>query len=378
MLKDPVCGMDVKEDAPLHHEHEGRTYRFCSEGCLEKFKQDPGRYLSDEKPDEPPADPEAIYTCPMHPEVRQKGPGDCPKCGMALEPEAPTGTDDAQDDAETRDMLRRFWVSVAFAAAVLGVAMGDMLPGRPVSSLIGSAWRHWVELLLATPVCLYGAWPFYVRAVRSIRTLNLNMFTLIGLGVTVAYGYSLVVVVAPDLFPDSLRDAEGNLGVYFEAAATIVALILLGQVLEGRARRKTGSAIRKLLDLAPKKARRIEEDGSETDIDLADLEKGDRVRVRPGEKIPADGVVVEGSSAVDKSMVSGESMPESVSESDEVVGGTVNTTGSLIVEITKTGSETLLSRMVAMVAEAQRSRAPIQKLADRVAAVFVPAVVAVA
>ena len=354
---------------------------------------------------------EAIYTCPMHPEVQQEGPGSCPKCGMALEPEVPTAaaatqwtcpmhpeivrdepgscpicgmalepvTPSAQEaeDPEYRDMLRRFVIAAPLAGLVLIVAMGDMLPSRPISSVLSAGGRSWLELALATPVCLWAAWPFFERAWASIVHRSLNMFTLIGLGVAVSYIYSVVAVLVPGVFPQSFRH-HGQVAVYFEAAAVIVALVLLGQVLELRARSRTGSAIRKLLGLAPTTARRVEADGSEHDVPLQKVHVGDRLRVRPGEKVPVDGVVLQGRSHVDESMVTGEPVPVSKEAGDSIVGATINGNGTLLIEARKVGSDTLLSRIVAMVAQAQRSRAPIQRLADVVASYFVPAVVGTA
>ena len=380
--KDPVCGMDVREDSPHHLVHAGEPVRFCSAGCLQRFAADPARFLDEQSahagaalalaPDAQAAS-HAEYTCPMHPEVRQLGPGACPECGMALEPVAPSG--DAEDDGELRDMTRRFRVATPLAGGVLLLAMGDMLPGQPISALMSSQTRIYAELALATPVCLWAAWPFHVRFVRSLRTLRLNMFTLIGLGVAVAFTYSLFAALAPGLFPDSFRGADGQVGVYFEAAAVIVALVLLGQVLELRARGRTGEAIRKLLDLSAKSARRVGKDGGDEDVPLEEVQVGDRLRVRPGEKIPVDGTVLEGSSRVDESMVSGEPAPVAKEDGDPLVGSTVNGNGTLLMRADKVGADTLLARIVQMVADAQRSRAPIQKLADRVAAWFVPAVV---
>jgi Cu+-exporting ATPase len=311
----------------------------------------------------------------MHPEIRQSGPGDCPICGMALEPVA--GSEAGPDeDPEYLDMRRRFVVAAALSVPLLLVAMGDMLPGRPISTLLGPGTRHFVELLLATPICLWAGWPFFGRAWTSIVTRRLNMFTLIGLGVGVAYGYSLIATLAPGLFPGAFRDPQGQVAVYFEAAGVIVALVLLGQVLELRARSRTGQAIRSLLGLAPTHARKLTPCGHEQDIPLQDVKPGDRLRVRPGEKVPVDGIVLEGSSHVNESMISGEPLPVSKGPGDQVVGATLNGTGSLLIEAEKVGTDMLLARIVQMVSEAQRSRAPIQKLADRVSAWFVPAVVA--
>lgn len=316
------------------------------------------------------------FTCPMHPEVIQDGPGSCPKCGMALEPVLPTAADD-DEDGELVDMTRRFWFAAALTTPLFVIAMGDMLPSRPFSEVWSARTRQWVEMLLATPVALYSAWPFYVRAVASVAHRHLNMFTLIGLGVGVAFGYSVVATLAPQLFPASFR-MEGEVAVYFEAAGVIVTLILLGQVLELRARSQTGAAIEKLLGLAATHARRVLDDGTEEDVDLRHVQVGDRLRVRPGEKIPVDGEVLEGTSNVDESMVTGEPVPVTKAKGDEVIGATLNGTGSLVLVATKVGAETLLSRIITMVSQAQRSRAPIQRLADQVAGIFVPAVIGIA
>ncbi|MCZ7599178.1 MAG: copper-translocating P-type ATPase [Gammaproteobacteria bacterium] len=316
------------------------------------------------------------YTCPMHPEIVRDQPGACPKCGMALEPRTVTAGDD--DNPELRDMSRRFWFAAILTVPVVLLAMGDMLPGRPVSHLLSPRSRVLAELLLATPVCLWSAWPFYVRAVQSVVNRSLNMFTLIGLGVSVAYGYSVVAALAPSVFPASFRSHGGEVGVYFEAAVVITTLILLGQVLELSARSRTGAAIKALLGLAPATARRIEEDGNEADVPLDEVQPGDRLRVRPGEKVPVDGEVVEGRSNVDESMITGEPVPVEKTPGDKVVGATLNTTGALVMRAEKVGADTLLARIVQMVADAQRSRAPIQKLADVVAGYFVPIVVVIA
>lgn len=373
-LRDPVCQMKVTRMSTHHALHEGRDYYFCSAGCRKKFEDDPHAYLH------PPAkaskgavNSTAIFTCPMHPEVEQIGPGECPKCGMALEPKDVSATE--QDDSELRDMTRRFWFSAALSLPLFLLSMGSMLPGSPLQGLVPEHVRPFVELLLASPVCLWSAWPFYSRAVRSVRSGHLNMFTLIGLGVSVAFGYSVIATLMPGAFPDSFRSHGAMVPVYFESAAVIVTLVLLGQVLELRARSRTGSAIRQLLDLSAKTARRLEADGSESDVDLSEIRVGDRLRVRPGEKVPVDGVVAEGKSSVDESMVTGESMPVEKAEGDPLIGATINGTGSLIMVTEKVGSDTLLARIVTMVAEAQRSRAPIQRLADVVASYFVPAVI---
>jgi len=314
------------------------------------------------------------YGCPMHPEVRQDGPGNCPVCGMALEPVTPQD-ESLDDDPEYRDMRRRFLVAVTLAVPLVLIAMGDMLPGQPVSRVLGDSARPWLEWILATPICLWAGWPFLERAWTSVKTRHLNMFTLIGLGVTVAYLYSAAATLFPGLFPDTFRDAEGRVAVYFEAAGVIVALVLLGQVLELRARSRTGQAIRALLGLAPTQARKVTPCGHEKDIPLQEVKTGDSLRVRPGEKIPVDGTVLEGSSHVDESMITGEPLPVAKGPGDTVIGATVNGTGSLLMTAEKVGAEMLLARIVQMVSEAQRSRAPIQRLADRVAAWFVPTVV---
>jgi Cu+-exporting ATPase len=315
------------------------------------------------------------WTCPMHPQIVRDAPGSCPICGMALEPMAAMAGVE-EENPELRDMSRRFWVAAALAVPVLVLGMSDLLPGG--SALVPPAWRDYVELAIATPVCVWAAWPFFVRAVESVRNRSLNMFTLIGLGVSVAYVYSVVATLLPGVFPASFRDASGHVAVYFEAAAVIVTLILLGQVLDLRARTRTSAAIKELLGLAPKTARRVRAEGTEEDVPLEVVQPGDRLRVRPGEKVPVDGVVLEGSSSVDESMVSGEPIPVQKGPGDRVIGATVNGTGTLVMTAEKVGAETLLSRIVAMVADAQRSRAPIQKLADVVAGYFVPAVIAVA
>ena len=316
------------------------------------------------------------YTCPMHPEIVRHEPGSCPKCGMALEPRLIAVGEDAANP-ELADMTRRFWIAVALAVPLVVVAMGDLLPGQPISQVLSPRGRTLLELALATPICLWAAWPFYVRFAQSLKNKSLNMFTLIGLGVGVAYGYSVVAALAPQIFPESFRGAGGEVAVYFEAAGVIVTLILMGQVLELRARSQTGAAIQKLLGLAAKTARRVREDGSDDEIPLEHVHVGDRLRVRPGEKVPVDGAVLEGASAIDESMVTGEPIPSEKHEGDQVIGATINGTGMLIMRAEKVGSDTLLARIVTMVAEAQRSRAPIQKLADVVSGYFVPVVIGV-
>jgi Cu+-exporting ATPase len=371
--------MTVKLDSPHRSEHLGQQVLFCSAGCKNKFDSEPARYVqaiaagaaltAPVAAPLPPSSSTVEYTCPMHPEVRRQGPGSCPKCGMALEPRNVSSA--PPDDTELRDMSRRFWVATALTVPLFLIAM-------PLRSLLPASIAGWIELALATPVVLWCGWPFFVRGYYSLVHRSLNMFTLIALGVGVAWGFSTVAVVAPGLFPDSLRGEGGHLGLYFEAAAVIVTLVLLGQVLELRARSRTGAAIRALLGLAPKTARRISPDGTEVDVPLDQVQVGDRFRVRPGEKIPVDGVVLEGKGSVDESMVTGESIPVEKAPGERVIGATINGTGSLVVEAKRVGADTLLAQIVQMVSEAQRSRAPIQRLADIVAAWFVPAVVLVA
>jgi P-type Cu+ transporter len=374
-LKDPVCGMTPKPDTPHRLVHEGRTILFCSARCVEKFRADPERYLAPSPQAAASPVAGARYTCPMHPEIVRDGPGSCPICGMALEPLVPSAE---EDTSELRDMTRRFWVSAALALPVFALAMGGMIPGDPLAHRLAPRAAVWIQALLATPVVLWGGWPFFTRGWASLVSRHLNMFTLIALGTGAAWGFSLAAALAPQAFPASFRDAHGNVPVYFEAAAVIVALVLLGQVLELRARGRTGAAIRALLDLAPKTARRIGEDGSERDVPLDAIAVGDRLRVRPGEKIPVDGIVLEGSSAIDESMITGEPIPVAKQAGDRATGATVNGNGTLVIRAERVGSDTLLARIVAMVSEAQRSRAPIQKLADSVAGWFVPAVIGVA
>ncbi|AYH43363.1 copper-translocating P-type ATPase [Azoarcus sp. DN11] len=374
-LTDPVCGMSVKPDSPHHASFEGRDYRFCSAKCLDKFRADPVRYVQPPQPSQPAttgdeAAPGTEYTCPMHPEVRQSGPGTCPKCGMALEPVIPELEEG--ENPELADFRHRFWWPLPATVLVTVIAMS----GGVLDPLLGSA-RPWIELLLATPVVLWGGWPFFVRWAQSIANRSPNMWTLIGTGVGAAYVYSVVATLAPGVFPDSFR-MGGHVAVYFEAAAVIVSLTLLGQVLELRARSETGAAIKALLGLAPKTARRLNADGSEEDIPLTHVHPGDRLRVRPGEKVPVDGVVLEGASAVDESMLTGEPMPVSKAAGDKVISATLNTSGALVMQAEKIGSQTVLARIVQMVAQAQRSRAPMQRLADRVAGWFVIVVVTIA
>ncbi len=431
---DPVCGMAVSGESRYRFSYQGVEYHFCSEGCREKFSQDPSGYLpvsgharTQRQDTHHPhghdheasraegagsVTEEVVYTCPMHPEIRQATPGSCPKCGMALEPVSepspasrveytcpmhpeivrdrpgncpkcgmalePRTVQVEERNEELIDMSRRFWLSALLALPVLVLAMtADLAPAR-LPDWLSMARVQWIEFVLATPVVLWGGWPFFVRGWRSVTSGNLNMFTLIGLGVAVAWSYSVVALLFPALFPDVMRHADGLVPVYFEAAAVITALVLLGQVLELRARSRTNAAIKLLLGLAPKRARLVRDDGREEDIPLERVAPGDRLRIRPGEKIPVDGVVIDGSSAVDESMVTGEPIPVEKQAGDRVIGATVNATGGLLMRAEKVGSDTLLAQIVRMVGEAQRSRAPIQKLADVVAGYFVPAVVAIA
>jgi P-type Cu+ transporter len=370
---DPVCGMRAKPTTAHRTTHDGSEVLFCSAKCKDKFVADPARYLHPQSPPPPPAPAGTTYTCPMHPEIVRSGPGSCPICGMALEPMMPSL--ESGPDPELRDMTRRFVLAAVFTVPLVVIVMAEMFG----AAFLGGRSRVWAELALATPVCTWSAWPFYVRFAQSLKNRRLNMFTLIGLGVAVAYGYSLVAAIAPGMFPASFRDVHhGTVATYFEAAGVIVTLILLGQVLELRARSATGAAIRKLLGLAATSARRIASDGSEQDVPLDVIQVHDRLRVRPGEKVPVDGVVLEGKSSIDESMVTGEPIPVEKQAGDRVIGATINGTGALVMRADKVGSETLLARIVAMVADAQRSRAPIQKLADQVSGVFVPVVVLVA
>jgi P-type Cu+ transporter len=369
---DPVCGMSVNPATAKHRfSCQGEDYFFCSARCRERFEAEPKKYLQPKKP-EPVAPAGTIYTCPMHPEVRQVGPGSCPICGMALEPEQ-VSLDDAPDP-ELADMTRRFWIALVLTLPVFVIEMGSHLG---LMQLAPPLWSNWISLVLATPVVLWAGAPFFVRGWRSLVTRNLNMFTLIAMGTGVAWLYSVAGTLAPQLFPPAFRDMHGVVAVYFEAAAVITVLVLLGQVLELQARARTSGAIRALLGLAPKTARRISPDGDE-DVAIDAIAVGDRLRVRPGEKVPVDGIVTEGRSFVDESMVTGESMPVPKAEGDKVIGGTVNQSGGLVLRADKVGRDTMLARIVDMVARAQRSRAPIQRLADRVAGWFVPAVIAAA
>jgi len=375
LAKDPVCGMTVEPaTARYRTSHDGAAYFFCGARCLERFTADPQRFLSPREPAPAPAGA-GTWTCPMHPEVIRGEPGNCPLCGMALEPVTPGAADGA--NPELADMTRRFWVSLLLSAPLLVMAMAPhVVPG--LHALMSSPVALWEQVLLATPVVVWGGAPFFVRGWESVANRHLNMFTLIALGTGVAYLYSLAAVLVPSLFPASFRAADGSVPVYFESAAVIVTLVLLGQVLELRARAQTGSAIRGLLDLAPKQTRLVADDGTERDVPLDSVRRGQRLRVRPGEKAPVDGVILEGQSAVDESMLTGEPLPVEKGPGDRVTGATLNTLGSFVMRAERVGSETILAQIVAMVAAAQRSRAPIQRLADTVSGWFVPAVVAVA
>ncbi len=371
--RDPVCGMTETPQWTRSYVHKGVTYRFCSEDCLVKFRTDPERYLNPVKQPQPSTPPHGtFYICPMDPEVRSPVMGACPKCGMALEPETISVAD--EKNPELVDMTRRFWTSLAISVPLVFVAMLPMVPR--IMPHVWMAGVHWVELVLATPVVLWAGLPFVVRAWNSVVNRSPNMFTLIGCGVAVSYLYSVAATLFPGLFPAVFRDGHGAIGVYFEASASIVTLVLLGQVLELRARQRTGDAIRALLSLAPKTAVKVSAGGTEEPVLIDTIQHGDRLRVRPGEKVPVDGVVIEGSGAVDESMVTGEPMPVEKHKGDSVIGSTVNMAGSLVMEAKAVGARTLLAHIVAMVAAAQRSRPPVQKLADRVALYFVPAVVA--
>ncbi|HVX34867.1 MAG TPA: heavy metal translocating P-type ATPase [Hyphomicrobium sp.] len=373
--KDPVCGMDVDPHTAKHRaEHAGRTYYFCAAGCRTKFLADPAKYLNPAETSAEPVPEGTIYTCPMHPEVRQVGPGACPICGMALEPDVVTA--DAKPNPELADMSRRLWIGLALAVPVFILEMGSHIFG--LHHMIGATVSNWVQFILATPVVLWAGWPFFERGWKSIQTRNLNMFTLIALGTGVAWVYSVVATLLPDAFPPALRSSDGAVPVYFEAAAVITVLVLVGQVLELRAREQTGGAIRALLNLAPKTARRLTNNDSEQEIEIDAVSLGDRLRVRPGESIPVDGEVIDGKSSVDESMVTGESLPVSKTAGAKLIGGTINGSGTLVMRATGVGRDTMLARIVQMVAEAQRSRAPIQRLADQVASWFVPLVIAVA
>ena len=371
-LKDPVCGMTVVAQSAHHLEHAGRTYYFCSAKCQAKFAAAPEKYVARDEgtPPQEVAEPGTIYTCPMHPEIRQDHPGNCPKCGMTLEPVMPTLEDEA--NPELADFKRRFWWTVPFTVVVTALAMaGHRL------ALFEPVAQNWIELVLTLPVALWAGRPFYVRGVQSVINRSPNMWTLIGLGTSVAFVYSLVATVAPQAFPATFI-IDGRVAVYFEAAAVIISLTLFGQILELKARSQTSAAIKSLLGLAPKTARRINDDGTEEDVPLSHVHVGDRLRVRPGEKVPVDGVVVEGSSAVDESMLTGEPLPVTKRPGDKLIGATINTSGALVMRSEHVGSATVLAQIVQMVAQAQRSRAPMQRMADVVAGYFVVTVVAIA
>jgi P-type Cu+ transporter len=373
-VRDLVCGMSVDPATSKHSfEYRGETFHFCSAGCRSKFATDPEQYLG--KSTAKAAVPEGtMYTCPMHPQIRQVGPGNCPICGMALEPEV--ASLDTPPNPELADMTRRFWVGLVLALPPFSLEMGGHLVGG--HGWVGQTLSNWIQLVFATPVVVWAGWPFFVRGWQSLVTRNLNMFTLIAMGTGVAYVYSLIGTVAPDIFPASFRGHDGAVAVYFEAAAVITVLVLLGQVLELRAREATSGAIRALLELAPKTARRIGDDGADHEVQIDSLAVGDKLRVRPGEKVPVDGVILEGRSSLDESLVTGESMPVTREAGGKVIAGTLNQSGGFVMRADKVGRDTLLSQIVKMVAQAQRSRAPIQRLADQVAGWFVPTVIVVA
>ena len=376
-VKDPVCGMDVDPAKTAHHvDHAGHVYHFCSAGCRTKFIAEPGKYLHPAAPLRAEAVAAGtIYTCPMHPQIRQPAPGSCPICGMALEPETPSA--ETGPNPELVDFTRRFWIGLVLTVPVFLLEMGGHLTGM-MHLVGGPSVGNWIQLALATPVVLWAGWPFFVRGWQSLVNRSLNMFTLIALGTGVAWVFSVVATLAPGIFPAAFRAPDGSVAVYFEAAAVIVVLVLLGQVLELRAREQTGGAIRALLDLAPAQARRLREDGSDEEVPLAAIVVGDRLRVRPGDKVPLDGAVLEGVSNVDESLVTGEAVPVTKEVGDQVVGGTLNGQGSFVMRADRVGQDTVLAQIVRMVAGAQRSRAPIQRLADQVSGWFVPVVVAIA
>jgi heavy metal translocating P-type ATPase len=374
-VKDPVCGMRVDPHTAKHRStHEGRTYYFCSAKCREKFEANPEQYLEHESKSAAPVPKGTIYTCPMHPQIRQVGPGSCPICGMALEPELVST--DATPNPELADMTRRFWIGLSLALPVFVLEMGGHLTG--LNHRLGQQTSNWIQLVLATPVVLWAGWPFFRRAWTSLKTRNLNMFTLIAMGTGAAWIYSIVGTLLPSVFPTALRGHDGAVAVYFEAAAIITVLVLLGQVLELKAREQTSGAIRALLDLSPKTARRIKPDGTDEDVSLDQVLVGDSLRVRPGERVAVDGAILEGRSAIDESLVTGESMPVTKTVGDKVIGGTMNQSGGFVMRADKIGRDTVLAQIVQMVAQAQRSRAPIQRLADQVSAWFVPAVIVAA
>ncbi|MBV9457258.1 MAG: heavy metal translocating P-type ATPase, partial [Bradyrhizobium sp.] len=382
--RDPVCGMSVNPQTSKHRfEHHGTTYHFCCNGCRTKFAADPAKYLDEAKAaadaKHAPVPAGTIYTCPMHPKIRQVGPGTCPICGMALEPDV-VSLDDAPNP-ELADMTRRFWIGAVLSLPPVILEMGGHLVGGRVISehgFIDPTMSNWIQLVFATPVVLWAGWPFFVRGWQSLVTRNLNMFTLIAIGTGVAYIYSLIGTIVPQAFPATFRGHDGAVAVYFEAAAVITVLVLLGQVLELRAREATSGAIKALLQLAPKTARRVDDDGADHEVEIDTLKAGHRLRVRPGEKVPVDGIIVEGRSALDESLVTGESLPVSKEPGARVIAGTLNQSGSFVMRADKVGRETLLSQIVQMVADAQRSRAPVQRLADQVAGWFVPSVIVAA
>jgi P-type Cu+ transporter len=373
--KDPVCGMGVDPGSAKHSvEYGGHTYYFCSHGCKTKFVADPASYIGEKPKSSAPVPEGGIYSCPMHPEIRQTGPGNCPICGMALEPDVARA--DSGPNSELADMTRRFWIALAVSLPVVVLEMGGHLFNLHV--LISQKTSNWVQFVLATPVVLWAGWPFFERGARSLATRNLNMFTLIAMGTGVAWVYSAAATLAPGVFPQAFRDSDGSVAIYFEAAAVITVLVLLGQVLELRAREKTSNAIKALLGLAPKTARRLRGDNTDEEVPLDAIAVGDRLRVRPGEKVPVDGAILEGRATVDESLVTGESMPVGKDAGAKVVAGTLNQTGFFIMRAEKVGADTLLSQIVQLVAKAQRSRAPVQRLADEVAAWFVPLVIVTA
>ncbi len=378
---DPVCGMMVDPaTAHFHHEHGDDIYYFCCDGCRTKFAKDPLYYLEGrhrEATANQVVEPGTLFTCPMDPEIEQEGPGSCPICGMALEPMGlPVG--DAGPNPELVDFTRRFWIGATFVVPLMLLSMGPMVGLGFFRATLGEGTALWGELALATPVVLWCGWPFLQRGAASLVSRNLNMFTLIAIGVSAAFLFSLVAIILPEIFPAGFRSEQGHVGVYFEAAAMIILLVLLGQILELRARERTGAALRALLDLAAKSARRIRDDGKEEDVPVEEVVIGDRLRLRPGDKVPVDGMVIEGRTAIDESMISGEPLPVEKTSGDEVTGATINGEGSLVIEARRIGAETLLSQIIEMVANAQRSRAPIQRIADTVAGKFVPAVILVA
>src|SRR5471030_2884929 len=374
-LRDPVCGMTVDPStAKFQADQDGVTYYFCSTGCRSKFLADPSAYTKQQVAPKPAA-VGVIYTCPMHPQIRQTGPGNCPICGMTLEPL--TTTAESGPSPELADMTRRFWIALVLTLPVFVLEMGSHIPALGLAGTVSMTISTWIQFALSTPVVVWAGWPFFARGWASLRNRSLNMFTLIALGVGAAYLYSLVATFLPDLFPMEIRH-QGMLAVYYEAAAVITVLVLLGQVLELRAREQTGGAIRALLKLAPKTAHRLRAEGRDEEVALELIQVGDRLRVRPGDGVPVDGEVLEGSGAVDESMVTGESMPTVKKIGDKLIGGTVNGTGSLVMRADKVGADTMLARIVTMVAEAQRSRAPIQRMADTVSGYFVPVVLGVA